>query len=162
MFVKLGSEELRMYQFSLPPGWPFVAWGLTAQVRLDSFSMKRLFLIFALVLGCAPAAWPAAPATLTSLHAVRALTNAKASNKIPVAFEGTVGYARDYESLLFVQDGDDAIFVRPPDGTRLVVGDRVQVHGTTQASFHPIIIADKIALLRHGAPPEPVPAPSTS
>jgi diguanylate cyclase (GGDEF)-like protein len=120
--------------------------------------MKKLFLIFALVFGCAPAAWTSAPAVVTSLHAVRALTNAKASNKIPVAFEGTVGYARAYDSVLFVQEGDDAIFVRPPDGTHLVAGDRVLVHGATQASFHPIIIADNIALLHHGAPPEPVAA----
>jgi diguanylate cyclase (GGDEF)-like protein len=89
---------------------------------------------------------------------VRALTNAKANNKIPVAFEATVGYARAYENLLFVQDGDDAIFVRTPDGTHLLAGDRVLVHGATQASFHPIIIADQIALLRHAPTPEPVPA----
>ncbi len=120
--------------------------------------MKRLFPFFALVLGCASAALAAPPPTLTSLRAVRALTNAKASNKTPVAFEATVGYVRAYENLLFVQDGDDAIFVRPPDSSHLVLGDRVLVHGTTQASFHPIVIADKIALLHHDAPPEPVPA----
>jgi diguanylate cyclase (GGDEF)-like protein len=117
--------------------------------------MKRLFLILALVPGCASTAWPAA---LTSLHAVRALTNAKASNQIPVAFNATVGYVRAYDSLLFLQDGGDAIFVRPPDGIHLVVGDRVLVQGTTQASFHPIIIADKITLLHHDAPPIPIPA----
>jgi diguanylate cyclase (GGDEF)-like protein len=86
------------------------------------------------------------------------LTNAKAGNKIPVAFEATVGYARDYENVLFVEDGGDAIFVRPPAGTHLVAGDRVSVRGTTQASFHPIIVADKIALLHHGAPPAPTPS----
>lgn len=120
--------------------------------------MKRLFFVLALVLGSASAAPAAAQATLTSLHAVRALTNSKASNKILVAFTATVDYARAYDNLLFVQDGDDAIFVRPPDGTHLAVGDRVRVQGTTQASFHPIIIADSVVLLRHDAPPRPVPA----
>ena len=76
--------------------------------------MKKLFLTFAVVLGCASAAWAAAPAPLTSLRAIRALTNAQASRKVPVAFEATVNYVRSYESLLFVQDGDSAIFVRPP------------------------------------------------
>jgi len=76
--------------------------------------MKRLFLTFVVVLGCASAAWAAAPAPLTSLRAIRALTNAQASRKVPVAFEATVNYVRSYESLLFVQDGDSAIFVRPP------------------------------------------------
>jgi diguanylate cyclase (GGDEF)-like protein len=120
--------------------------------------MKRLFLIFVLVLECASTAWSTAPATLTSLRAIRGLTNARASNKLPVAFEATVGYARSYENTLFVQDGEDAIFVRPPDGIHLVAGDRVLVQGTTQASFHPIVFADKIALLHRDAPPTPVPA----
>jgi hypothetical protein len=131
---------------------------IKAHVTLDFISMKKLVPILALVLGYASTAWTAAPATLTSLHAIRALTNAKASNKIPAAFEATVGYVRAYENVLFVEDGDDAIFVRPPSGTHLFVGDRIQVHGTTQASFHPIIIADKITLLHHGPAPEPAPA----
>ena len=131
---------------------------LKAHVTLDSISMKKLVPILALVLGFASAAWAAAPAALTSLHAIRALTNAKASNKIPAAFEATVGYVRAYENILFVQDGDDAIFVRPPADTHLAAGDRIQVHGTTLASFHPIIIADHITLLHHGPPPEPVSA----
>jgi diguanylate cyclase (GGDEF)-like protein len=120
--------------------------------------MKRLFLTFVVVLGCASAAWAAAPAPLTSLRAIRALTNAQASRKVPVAFEATVNYVRSYESLLFVQDGDSAIFVRPPAPPQLVAGDRVLVRGNTRESFHPIVIADSVTLLHHGAPPEPIPA----
>jgi diguanylate cyclase (GGDEF)-like protein len=120
--------------------------------------MKKLVPILALVVGYASTAWATTPATLTSLHAMRGLTNARASNKIPAAFEATVGYVRAYENVLFVEDGDDAIFVRPPSDLHLVAGDRIQVHGTTQASFHPIVIADKITLLHHGSPPEATPA----
>jgi len=120
--------------------------------------MKRLLLTFAMTLGCASAAWAAGPAALTSLRVIHALTNAKASRQLPVAFEATVGYARPYENLLFVQDGETAIFVRPPTGTSLVVGDRILIRGVTRESFHPIVVADKITLLHHGSPPEPVPA----
>ncbi len=119
--------------------------------------MKRLFLILALVLACASATWAVEP-TLTSLHALHTLTNAKAANQIPVAFSATVGYVRPSDNLLFVQDGEDAIFVRPLTSLHLAVGDRVMVQGTTRASFHPIIIASKISLLHHGEPPRPVPA----
>ena len=120
--------------------------------------MKRPLLTIALVLVWASAAWAAAPSTLTSLRAIHDLTNAKASLHIPVAFQATVGYARPYENLLFVQDGRAAIFVRPPTGTNLVAGDRVMVRGTTRQSFQPIVIADSVTLIQHGPVPTAVPA----
>ena len=120
--------------------------------------MKRLFSIFAIILGCASAAFAATPTTLTSLRAIHALTNAEASGGIPVAFEATVSYARGSENLLFMQDGDDAIFVRPPTGTHVVPGDRVLVRGTTRQSFHPIVIGESVTLLHRDTPPKPVPA----
>ena len=43
---------------------------------------------------------------LTSLRAIHALSNAQASHQLPVSFEATVTYYRDYERTLFVQDGD--------------------------------------------------------
>ena len=62
------------------------------------------------------AAWAAEPApeTLTTLAAVHALSNAEASKKIHVALEATVVYARRYEHLLYLQDGNEAIFVYAP------------------------------------------------
>jgi diguanylate cyclase (GGDEF)-like protein len=119
--------------------------------------MKRLFLTFAMVLCSATGGWATDQAALTSVRAVHALTNAKAGKQIPVSFEATVTYARSYENLLFVQDGDNAVFVQPHSEIKLVPGDRVLVHGTTQASFHPIVSADKVTLLHHGAAPEPIP-----
>ena len=109
-----------------------------------------------MMLGWASAALAAAPGALTSLRAIHALTNDQASEKVPVNFEATVGYSRGYESLLFVQDGDVAIFVRPQAGTRLVPGDRILIEGVTRQSFRPLIIGNKITLLRHDAPPRPL------
>ncbi len=97
-------------------------------------------------------------APLTTLRAVCAVTNEQAKDAQPVDFEATVVYSRGYENILFVQDGDDAIFVRPPTTATLTRGDRVLVRGTMQASFHPLVVGATVTLLRHGALPAPVPA----
>jgi diguanylate cyclase (GGDEF)-like protein len=120
--------------------------------------MKKFVPAFAVLLGWASAALAAAPATLATLQAVHALTNNEARQGIPVAFEATVGYSRGYENLLFVQDGDTAIFVRPPTTATLTPGDRILVRGTTQASFRPLVIGNSVTVLHHGPRPTPVPA----
>jgi diguanylate cyclase (GGDEF)-like protein len=96
--------------------------------------------------------------TLTSLRAVHALSNAEADHAIPVAFEATVVYSRGYESLLFVQDGDAALFVKPATTGTLIPGDRIFIKGKTQGSFRPLVVASAITLLHHGTMPKPVPA----
>jgi diguanylate cyclase (GGDEF)-like protein len=117
--------------------------------------MKRSIASVAIFLGWAIAAWPATPAPLTTLRAVHALTNAEASLGLPVAFEATVTYYRGYEQTLFVQDGDAAIYIAYPTDLKLVPGDRVLIRGKTQDSFNPIVNADSVTLLRHGALPQP-------
>jgi len=94
---------------------------------------------------------------LTTLHAIDSLTNAEARQNIPVDFEATVGYSRGYESLLFVQDGADAIFVRPPAATHLAPGDRIVIQGATRASFRPVVVGDRITILRHDTLPKALP-----
>src|ERR1035441_8378316 len=121
-------------------------------------SMKKAIALFAIVLGRAAAVSAAASAPLTTLRAVRNLSNAEASQGLPVAFEATVTYYRDYEQTLFVQDGDAAIYVAYPTDLNLVPGDRVLVRGKTQSSFNPIVNADSVTLLRHGALLKPEPA----
>ena len=96
-----------------------------------------------------------AASPLTSLHSVRMLTDAEADKALPVAFEATVTYIRDYEATLFVQDGDDAIFVMYTGPAALRAGDRVLIRGTSQPSFRPIVNSNDIVLLRHGGLPEP-------
>src|SRR5664279_1939704 len=78
--------------------------------RLRDYLIRKLIpaAMFAVMLNVA---WAAVPATLTSLRAVHTLSNADASQAIPVDFEATVVYSRGYQKLLFVQDGDAAVFV---------------------------------------------------
>ncbi len=120
--------------------------------------MKRLVTTFVVVFGSALAVWAETPATLTSLRAIHALTNAEASHAIPVAVEATVVYSRGYECLLFVQDGDSALFVRPPTTAALLPGDRIFIKGKTQGSFRPLLVASAVTLLHHGDLPKPAPA----
>ena len=120
--------------------------------------MKRLIPATAIFLGWATAVWAAQPVALTTLRAVHSLTNAEASQRLPVAFMATVTYYREDENSLFVQDGDAAIFVFDTQETNLVPGDRVLVQGRTDADFSPEVRSEKITLLRHGAVPRPVSA----
>jgi diguanylate cyclase (GGDEF)-like protein len=120
--------------------------------------MKRLVPVFAIVLGWAAAAWAAAPAPLTTLHAVHALSNAEANRALPVLFKATVTYRRNSETTLFVQDGNEAIYVWAKEDIKLSLGDRVLVQGKTQGSFRPIVIAENVTVLNHGSLPQPVPS----
>ena len=120
--------------------------------------MKRLILAVAIVLGWASAACAGAPAPLTSLHAIHALSHAEAAKEPPVAFEATVTYRREGETTLFVQDGYAAVYVWANADFKMAPGDRVLVKGKAQDSFRPIVIAESVAVLGHGALPKPVPA----
>jgi diguanylate cyclase (GGDEF)-like protein len=129
------------------------------QPRHDLISTaSKLIAAVALIFGCASVAFASAPAPLTTLQAVHALTNVEANEGIPVAFEATVTYYRGYENTLFVQDGDIGVYVFAPINLQLTPGDRVLVRGTTQKSFNPIVIAKSVTLLRHGALSTPYPA----
>jgi len=122
------------------------------------FAMNRMIPVIAILLGWATAAWADAPATLTSVRAVTQLTNAEASKGIPVVFQATVTYNRSYERILFMQDGGAGVYVGYPTPLKLIPGDRVEVRGKTRKSFSPIVEADSITLLGHGAVPKAVPA----
>jgi diguanylate cyclase (GGDEF)-like protein len=124
------------------------------------YSMKRLLGLMAVLLASALPCWSAAPATLTDLRVIHAQTNAQASQGLPVAFQATVTYYRDYESDLFVQDGDVAIYIYFRPGAKLLQGDRVLVSGKTRDSFRPIVVADSVTVLSHGVLPRPLPASS--
>jgi diguanylate cyclase (GGDEF)-like protein len=90
---------------------------------------------------------------ITSLRVIHALSNAQASHQLPVSFQATVIYSRDYERTLFVQDGDSAIYVQQRVPAHLNPGDRVLIEGTTHESFHPFIAATGIKVLGHGSLP---------
>jgi diguanylate cyclase (GGDEF)-like protein len=120
--------------------------------------MKRLIPAVAIFLGWVSYALAEAPAPLTSLRQIHALTNEQAGHELPVAFEATVTYFRSIEKTLFVQDGDVAIFVLASTDTKLVPGDRILIKGTTHESFRPLVQSSDITFVRHGALPTAVPA----
>lgn len=120
--------------------------------------MKKSIFALVLLLSGAQAAIAAALAPITTLRDLRALSNAEADNRLPVAFEATVTYYRDYERTLFVQDGDLATYVFAPVDAKMVPGDRVLIKGTTAGSFRPIVMSTSITVLNHGALPKAVPA----
>jgi diguanylate cyclase (GGDEF)-like protein len=120
--------------------------------------MKRSIPVLAIVFGCATAAWAAAPATLTTLRAIHALSNADAGKALPVAFEATVTFYRRQILNLVVQDSGVAIYVEASTDANLVPGDRVLVRGQTQDSYRPIVVSSDVTLLHHGALPKSVPA----
>jgi len=112
--------------------------------------------IVALALAAAWIPSHAQPDTLTTLQAIRNLTNTEAAKGLPVAFEATVTYYSKNDVDLFVQDGDEAIYVETKLNQDLLPGDRVRVHGKTRASFAPDVVSDNIVLLHHGESPKPV------
>jgi len=105
--------------------------------------------------------WPAgaaAPAPLTNLHAIHSLTKSEARRGLPVAFEGTVTYYNSSDVDLFVQDGNDALYVESKPNQKLTLGDRVLVTGKTRDSFAADVVSDSVTVIGHGEPPPPVTA----
>ena len=121
-------------------------------------SYRRRAAVWAAILGCAMAAMAGAQAPLTSLRAFHSLTNDEAAKALPVQFEATATYYATGDIDLFVQDGNLATYVEAPRNLVIASGDRVLVHGKTRASFRPDVVADTVAVLRHGSLPAPVPA----
>ncbi|MDR3738929.1 MAG: diguanylate cyclase [Terracidiphilus sp.] len=99
----------------------------------------------------------AQPTSLTTLRALHQLTNAQARAALPVDFQGTVTFASSSDHVLFVQDGDAAIDVKW-SGSPVSAGDRVEVKGVTAASFRPVVNAESVTVLGHGALPLAAPA----
>lgn len=118
--------------------------------------MKRLISAFAVILACTSGCLAVSPDPMTSLHDVRALTNAQASHALPVNFEATVTFFRAHPRMLYVQDGDSAIYVFLTKDVALVLGDRVQVRGVSRPSFLPIVESNDVTVIRHGTLPRPV------
>lgn len=111
----------------------------------------------------AGSAWPAAaaasdPAPLTSLQVIHGLPRSEARKGLPVAFEGVVTYFNNSDVDLFVEDGNDAIYVETKPSQELVLGDRVRITGKTRDSFAPDVVSDSVTVISHGEPPPPLAA----
>jgi diguanylate cyclase (GGDEF)-like protein len=122
------------------------------------FIMKRLVPAFAVILVWASIACAAPPGALTTLHAIRSLTGAKARQELPVAFAATVTYYDNNGVDLFVQQDNEAVYVESKPHEGLAPGDRVLVRGKTRNSFSTDVLADSVTLIRHGTPLKPVEA----
>jgi len=122
--------------------------------------MKRVIAAFAVLLGCSSSLHGASPqpAPLTSLRAIKQVTNAEAIHALPVSFTATVTYFRSYERTMFVQDGDQAIYVQATTKQNFIPGDVIRINGTTHESFRPFVVSSDLNLVRHGALPKPLPA----
>lgn len=111
------------------------------------------FLVCVLLTVSLVAARAATQEPLTTIRAIRNLSNAEAGEGLPVSFEGTVTYVRSYEQILYVQSGSDAVFVQAPAGLQMAPGDIVDVKGKTQAGFRPSVVATSVTVAGH----EPLP-----
>jgi len=116
-----------------------------------------------LILVAVAAAWisnadAAAPAPLTTLHAIHSLTKEQAQSGLPVAFEATVTYYSPSNVDLFVQEGGEAIYVETKQNEVLAPGDRVVVTGVTRASFTTDVLSQSVKVLSHGTLPKPMSA----
>ena len=120
------------------------------------FIMKKFVPVFTFILASACAFCASPPGTLTSLHAIRSLTSEEAGKGLPVAFEATVTYYDYHDNDMFVQDGNEAIYVETKTNARFVPGNRVLVRGRTRNSFGTDVLDDSTTLLYHGMPPKPV------
>jgi diguanylate cyclase (GGDEF)-like protein len=116
--------------------------------------IRRFVLLAAVLLATVAAASAATSAPPITLHAAATISNAEAVKHLPVTFEATVTYYRSNDKDLFVQDGDDAIYVRPNSFLKLVPGDRILVHGTTHESFRPYVQSRDITVIGHGPSPK--------
>jgi len=126
---------------------------------ISEFAVIPLAVVaFAAALGCASTAWGAPSATLTTLHAIHALNHDGAAKQPHVAFEATVTYRRSDETTLFVQDGDEGIYVWTQATIDVAPGDRVKIEGNAADSYRPFVIAESVSVLHHGNVPAPVPA----
>jgi hypothetical protein len=114
--------------------------------------MKKVIAAFAVLLGCSSFLNGASPppAPLNSLRAIKAVTNEEAAHALPASFTATVTYFRNYERTMFVQDGDQAIYVQAATKQNFVPGDVVRINGVTHESFRPFVVSSDIALVRHG------------
>jgi diguanylate cyclase (GGDEF)-like protein len=123
-----------------------------------SYIAQALILAVTMAAAGATADFAAEPPVLTTLHSVRSLTKAEAQRGLPVTFEATVTYYNKSDVDLFVQEGDDAIYVETKQNQDLTPGDRVQVGGRTRSSFTTDVLSERVTVLHHGLLPQPVAA----
>lgn len=92
---------------------------------------------------------------LTSIQAVRHLTSVEAAHAMPVDVTGVVTYSNSAEGDLFIQQGDSWIYVQPDKKYSVAPGSRVEVRGTTGASYTTQILASSVQVTGQAPLPQP-------
>ena len=87
-----------------------------------SLLIRTFTLAVAITVAGIPVLWSAEPGAITSLHAIHSLTKDDARTGLPVLFEATVTYYNRSDVDLFVQDGDEAIYVETKPYENLLSG----------------------------------------
>ena len=109
-----------------------------------------------LLLACAPLQAQSARKTLTSIAAVRHLSAAEAAKGLPVDVTGVVTYSNAAENDLFIEEGNGWIYVQPDKRYYSIAqGSRVEVKGTTGASYSTQIVATSIQEIGNAPLPQP-------
>jgi diguanylate cyclase (GGDEF)-like protein len=95
---------------------------------------------------------------LTTVAAVRKLTETEAAAALPVKVTGVVTYVDSDWRQLFLQDATGGIFVKYAGSpTALVPGQKISVLGLSHpGDYAPVIIAPKILVLGKGQLPRPI------
>src|SRR4051812_14194306 len=106
---------------------PWRASSVMVAARSNGAAVFRQIVLtaLALILACSGRPIAAQPGAITSLKAIRALSQADLRQLRPVAFEATVTYYNRSDVDLFVEDGEDAIYVETHPNEDLRPGDRV-------------------------------------
>ena len=120
--------------------------------------MKRIFSSIIVVFFLIPVAWASPPVIRTTVQNIRSFSRAQIEDGIPVTIEAIVTYCRPQVNDLFVQDGNQGIFIETTAKQHLLPGDRVRITGTTRWGYSANIKSNDITLLAHGKLPKPLPA----
>jgi signal transduction histidine kinase len=102
-----------------------------------------------------PLGQEASTPVLTTIHQVRSLSPNEAMRKYPVHIRATVTYYDPGGYMVFVEDGNDGIYVSPHElpVTGVRVGDLVDIDAISQAgNFAPILAEPHVRVVAQNAP----------
>ena len=123
------------------------------ETGLRFVALLKLLLLLTLI-AVAPVSFSAAQvAQYHDLKSIRAVDPSNVPDAL-VDFEATVTYVGNMHNFLFVQDGQDAIFVHQPQVEDVRLGQRVRVQGRlAKGDLKPIITESSVTILKDGELP---------
>jgi diguanylate cyclase (GGDEF)-like protein len=107
-------------------------------------------------LRAAATAAPPSIAPLTTAAEIRALTDEQASEGRPVHLHGIVTFYDRAQQVFFFEDSTGPMYLEPGRDFPVVAGSRVEVWGTTSASYTTQVEASRVVEISRGPLPVPV------